>query len=132
MLTLCWSLSAAIYGFMQRYMPTNRVIAWLRTSRGFKWTIPVALITTPAYLFAMSLCLAIIETGGPGWLHLLFLWAFWNSAKFACMAILAPFLMAKIAAVRVRERRVVQPVCSVISDSSHIHETDSADILWTS
>lgn len=89
MLTLCLSLSAAIYGFMQRYMPTNRAIAWLRTPRGLKWAIPVALIATPAYLFAMSICTAIIDTGGAGWLHFVFLWAFWNAMKFAWMALLS-------------------------------------------
>lgn len=89
MLTLCWILSAAIYGFLQRHMPTNRAIAWLRTPRGLNWAIPVALLATPSYLFAMILAAAIIDTGGPGWVHLLVLWAFWNAMKFAWMALLS-------------------------------------------
>lgn len=94
MLTLCLSLSAAIYGYLQRYMPTNRAIAWLRTARGLKWAIPVALTATPAYLFTAVICAGIIENGGPGWLNLLVLWTIWNSMKFAWMAVLSLPLMA--------------------------------------
>lgn len=96
MLTLCLRLSAAIYGFMQRYMPTNRAIAWLRTPRGLKWAIPVAIIATPSYLFAMILAVAIIDRGGPGWLHPLVLWAFWNAMKFAWAAVLSPLMILRI------------------------------------
>jgi hypothetical protein len=96
MLTLCLSLSATIYGFMQRCMPTNRGIAWLRTPRGLKWAIPVALVATPAYLFAMILCRAIIDAGGPGWFHFLVLWSFWNSMKFASLGVLSlPLMLAR-------------------------------------
>ena len=93
MLTICLRLSAAIYGFMQRYMPTNRAIRWLRTPRGLKWAIPVALIATPSYLFAMILAVVVIDSGGPGWLHPLVLWSFWNSIKFGWMAVLSLPLM---------------------------------------
>ena len=66
MLTLLWNLSAAIRGYLRFYMPTNRAVDWLRTPRGLKWAIPVALVATPAYLFAMSVCATIVERGGPG------------------------------------------------------------------
>lgn len=89
MLTLCLSLSAAIYGFMQRYMPTNRAIAWLRAPSGLKWAIPAAVLATPTYLFAMNVCMVTTQAGGPGWLHFVFLWAFWNAMKFAWMALLS-------------------------------------------
>lgn len=104
MLTLCLGLSAAIHGYMQRYMPTNLAVAWLRTPRGLKWAIPAAVVATPAYLAVMVLAMAIISAGGPGWLHLLFLWAFWNSMKFAVMAIRSLPIMAMRAL-----RSVAQP-----------------------
>ena len=50
MLALLWNLSAAIRGYLRFYMPTNRAVDWLRTPRGLKWAIPVALVATPAYL----------------------------------------------------------------------------------
>ena len=56
---------AAIHGYLRFYMPTNRAVDRLRTPRGLKWAIPVALVATPAYLFAMSVCATIVERGGP-------------------------------------------------------------------
>ena len=52
MLTALWDLSAAIRGYLRFYMPTNRAVDWLRSPRGLKWAIPVALVATPAYLGA--------------------------------------------------------------------------------
>ena len=92
MFSLFWNLSAALNGYLRFYMPTNRAIDWLRTPRGLKWAIPVALVATPTYLFAMSVCAVIIERGGPGYLNVLVLLFAWNSMKFACMAALAPIL----------------------------------------
>lgn len=68
MLALCIHLPAAIRGYMAYYMPTNRAVDWLRSPRGLKWAIPVALVATPAYLVAMSVCMTLIERG-PGYLN---------------------------------------------------------------
>ena len=96
MLTLFWSLSAALNGYLRFYMPTNIAIDLLRTARGLKWAIPVALVATPAYLFAMSVCATIVERGGPGYLNVFVLLFAWNSMKFACMAVLAPIWMLRV------------------------------------
>lgn len=101
MLVMLWNISTVIHDYLQHYMPTNRAIAWLRAPRGLKWAIPVAIIATPAYLFAMSLCATIIQRGGPGWLNLLVLWSFWNATKFAWMAVLSVPLMVGHALRRV-------------------------------
>lgn len=90
MFSLFWNLSAALNGYMRFYMPTNRALDWLRTPRGLKWAIPVALVATPAYLFAMSVCATIVERGGPGYLNALVLIFAWNSIKFAVMGVLTP------------------------------------------
>ena len=57
MLTALWHLSAAIRGYLRFYMPTNRAVDWLRTPRGLKWAIPVALVATPAYLGLTALAI---------------------------------------------------------------------------
>lgn len=107
MLALTWRLSIVTHDVLHTYMPTNRATTWLRTPRGLKWAIPVALVATPIYLFVMVLAVAIIDTGGPGWLHLVFLWAFWNAMKFAWMAILSLPLMVGRARRRIGDPRVV-------------------------
>ena len=97
MLTLLWNLSAAIRGYLRFYMPTNRAVDWLRTSRGLKWAVPAALVTVPAYLLAMSFCAAIVADGGPGYLNVLVILLFWNAMKFAWVALLTPFLLLRTA-----------------------------------
>ena len=95
MFSLFWNLSAALNGYLRFYMPTNRAIDWLRTPRGLKWAIPVALVATPTYLFAMSVCAVIIERGGPGYLNVLVLLFAWNSMKFAVLGAVSPLLYVR-------------------------------------
>lgn len=89
MLSLFWNLSTALNGYMRFYMPTNRAVDWLRTPRRIKWAIPVALVATPSYLFAMSLCAIIVQRGGPGYLNVLVLLFAWNAMKFVLMGVLS-------------------------------------------
>jgi hypothetical protein len=85
MLALSIHLAAAIRGYLAFYMPTNRMIDWLRSPRGLTWAVPVALVATPAYLFAMSVCATVVDRGGPGYLNVLVLLFAWNALKFAAM-----------------------------------------------
>ena len=91
MLALSIHLAAAIRGYLAFYMPTNRLIDWLRGPRGLKWAIPIALVAAPVYLFAMSVCATVIEGGGPGFLNVLVLLFAWNAIKFAVFGLLTPF-----------------------------------------
>ncbi len=91
MLTLFWNLSAALNGYMRFYMPTNIAIDLLRTPRGLKWAVSVALVATPAYLFATSVFATIVERGGPGYLNVLVFLFAWNALKFAALAVVTPF-----------------------------------------
>ena len=95
MLSVCFRLAAAVHGYLALYMPTNRAIAGLRSPRGLKWAIPVALVATPTYLFAMSVCMTLIERGGPGYLNVLVMLFFWNGMKFAWLAVLSPLLLLR-------------------------------------
>jgi hypothetical protein len=92
MLALMWNLSAALTGYLRHYMPANRTVDWLRTPPGLKWAIPVALVATLTYLFAMSICATTVKQGGPGCLNVLVLLFAWNAFKFAMMAVLTPLL----------------------------------------
>lgn len=89
MLALLWNLSAAIRGYLRFYMPTNRALDWLRTPRGVNWAIPVALVATPAYLYAVSICAVAAERPGLGYFNVLVLMLAWNALKFLWMAVLS-------------------------------------------
>ena len=71
MLTALWHLSAAIRGYLRFYMPTNRAVDWLRTPRGLKWAIPVALVATPTYLGLTALAIEFAARPGLGFVNAL-------------------------------------------------------------
>ena len=112
MLTALWHLCAAIRGYLRFYMPTNRAVDWLRSPRGLKWAIPVALVATPAYLGLTALAIHFATRPGLGSVNVLVFLYFWNAAKFAWMAVLSPLLMLKAAAARHREQRIAQSFVS--------------------
>lgn len=91
MLGLFIHLAAAIRGYLAFYMPTNRAVDWLRSPQGLKWAVPAAIVVVPAYLMAMSVCMTVIERGGPGYLSVLVMLFAWNALKFAVVAALTPF-----------------------------------------
>lgn len=99
MIRLIWSASVHIRYFMRRYMPTNIALDALRTRRGHKWGLPAMLLTLP-YLYAASFCAQLIETGAPGWLHLIVLVCIWNAMKFFWIGPISLFLLAR---ERIRE-----------------------------
>ena len=96
MLPLLWNLSAAIRGYLRFYMPTNRALDWLRTPRGLKWAIPVGVAMSPAYLYVMSICVVVIDRGGPGYLNVLVMLSAWNALKFASLAAISPAMLVRV------------------------------------
>ncbi len=139
MFSLFWNFSAALNGYMRFYMPTNRAVDWLRTPRGLKWAIPVALVTAPTYLFAMSVCATIIDRGGPGWLNVLVLLFAYHAIKFACVAVVSPILAvasvlqrhrtepSEVHATLRREGRVVEPSTEVRHQTQGVEAVLVAD-----
>ena len=107
MLALCIRLAAAIHGYLAYYMPTNRAVGWLRSPRGLKWAIPVAVLATPTYLFAMSVCMTIIERGGPGYLNVLVALFAWNALKSAVVGLLTPFTALRLVLRRPSRDRAI-------------------------
>ena len=101
MFGMIWVLSARIRHFLRRYMPTNILLAALRTRRGLRWGVPAMLIAIP-YLVAAVGCAALLERGGGGWLNILVLLFVWNALKFL---IAGPVCLARLVHVRVWEAR---------------------------
>lgn len=99
MIRLIWSASVHIRYFMRRYMPTNIALDAIRTRRGLKWGLPAMLLALP-YLYAASFCLQLIETGAPGWLHLIVLVCIWNALKFFWIG---PISLVLLIRERIRE-----------------------------
>lgn len=105
MFALSINVAAAIRGYLAFYMPTNRVVGWVRSPRGIKWAIPVAVVAVPTYMFAMSVGATLLERGGPAYLNVLVMLFAWNAIKFASVALLTPLRGLQLAVAH-RSRRV--------------------------
>lgn len=102
MIRLIWAASVYTRYFMRRYMPTNILLDSIRTRRrGLKWGVPAMLLAMP-YLLIANVCVQIVEGGGPGWLHLVVLWAIWNMFK---MLWIGPVSVVLLIRARLREAR---------------------------
>lgn len=94
MIRLLWTISVHTRYYLRRYMPTNRVLDAIRTRRGLMWGVPAMLLAGP-YLLIASVCTTLIADDGPRWLHLVVLWAVWNSMKFTVMGPVSLILLAR-------------------------------------
>ena len=102
MFRFIWTLSVHTRNFLHRYMPSNRLLAAIRTRRGLKWGLPAMLVAAP-YILVATLCSNLAADGGPGWLHLVVLWACWNALKFILMGPISVVLLAR---ARIREAMI--------------------------
>lgn len=94
MIRLVWTLSIHTRYYLRRYMPTNRLLDAIRRRRNLRWGIPAMLLAAP-YLLIASICANAVADGGPGWLHLMVLWAVWNSMKFIIMGPLSVIMLVR-------------------------------------
>ena len=91
-------------------MPSNGLLAAIRTRRGLKWGMPAMLVAL-LYILIASVCSGSAADGGPGWLHLIVivLWACWNALKFIIMGPVSVVLLVRArlheAAIRCYQRR---------------------------
>ncbi|WP_413454931.1 sulfate permease [Glutamicibacter sp. FR1] len=99
MFRFLWTLSVRTRDYLHRYMPSNRLLAAIRTRRGLKWGTPAMLVALP-YILIASVCSDAAADGGPGWLHLIVLWACWNALKFIIMGPVSVVLLIR---ARLRE-----------------------------
>lgn len=102
MLRQSQQLSERGYGWFQ-HAPTNQLIsAILYTRRGLKWGIPAMLVLGGGYLYAIAICVTIIDRGGPRALYLLVLLFGWNACKFFWVG---PVSLVRLVHARAQERR---------------------------
>ncbi len=101
MIRLLWTASTEVRYLLRRYMPSNILLDRIRTRNGLKWGVPAMLLAAP-YLGLAAWCTTLIESGGPGWLHLVVLVCIWNALK---MVIIGPVSVALLVRARARERQ---------------------------
>ena len=101
MIRLLWTASTEVRYFLRRYMPSNILLDLIRTRNGLKWGVPAMLLAAP-YLGVAAWCTTLIESGGPGLLHLVVLVCIWNALK---MVIIGPVSVALLVRARARERQ---------------------------
>ena len=102
MFRFIWTLSVHTRNFLHRYMPSNRLLAVIRTRRGLKWGLPAMLVAAP-YLLVATICSSFVADGGPGWLHLVVLLGCWSALKFILMG---PISVALLVRARIREAMI--------------------------
>ena len=101
MIRLLWTASTEVRYFLRRYMPSNILLDLIRTRNGLKWGVPAMLLAAP-YLGVAAWCTNLIESGGPGWLHLVVLVCIWNALK---MMAIGPVSVVLLVRARAREYR---------------------------
>lgn len=94
MIRLIWTLSPHARYYLRRYMPTNRLLDAMRRRRNLRWGVPAMLLAVP-YLLTASICTNAIAGDGPGWLHLVVLWAVWNAMKLITMGPVSLVLLVR-------------------------------------
>ncbi|MGP5007980.1 sulfate permease [Brachybacterium tyrofermentans] len=107
MFRLIWIASIHIRYFMRRWMPTNLVLDRVRTRNGLKWGVPAMLVAIP-YLYLASLLAIIVRDGGPGWLNIFMLVAFWSALKMLWIGPISLILLARVRIHEHAERRAVR------------------------
>jgi hypothetical protein len=99
MIRVLWAISPIIRDLLARCMPANRLLNRIRTRQGLKWGVPAMGIGVLFFLIAFTLT-RTIDDGGPGWFHILVLWAVWNGFKFTWIG---PITLIKLVLCRHRE-----------------------------
>ena len=122
MFRLLWTLSVRTRDYLHRYMPSNRLLAAIRTRRGLKWGIPAMLVALP-YILIASICSGSAADGGPGWLHLIVLWACWNALKFVIMGPVSVvlFIRARLREAVIRRHQRSEAVAEADSRVPVLH-----------
>ena len=118
MIRLLWTASAEVRYFLRRYMPSNIVLDLIRTGKGLKWGVPAMLLAGP-YLAIAFWCTTLIESGGPGWLHLVVLVCIWNALKMVAIGPVSVVLLLK---ARAREHRTLRQQRQELSEDVPLRE----------
>jgi hypothetical protein len=96
-----WAVSARLHNLFRRFAPSNILIRRVHTRTGIKWGPLVGLADAVLYGLLMLATATVVRKGGPGWVDLIVLLAFWNMVKFTC---LIPVSLVRLVRVRHQER----------------------------
>ena len=88
LISLAMRPAAAVYHWCQRWLPSNRLTALLRTRRGHRWGIPAALLGV-IYFVAGVACYGAVRLGHTEWLYLGMLICWWTALKLIAHGITA-------------------------------------------
>jgi hypothetical protein len=105
---LAFMFVTQVYLVLQAYAPTNIVIRWIRRREHLKWGLPLGAALAVGYWLAMTGVVAVVDPGQVTWLTFVAILLFWNAVKFAAVAIMSPFQVARARFVERRyERQIV-------------------------
>lgn len=96
-----WAISARVHNLFRRFAPSNILIRRVHTRTGIKWGPLVGLAAAVLYGLLMLATATVVRKGGPDWVDLIVLLAFWNTVKFTC---LIPVSLIRLVRVRHQER----------------------------
>ncbi len=96
-----WAVSARLHNLFRRFAPSNILIRRVHTRTGIKWGPLVGLAAAVPYGLLMLATATVVRKGGPGWVDLIVLLAFWNTVKFTC---LIPVSLIRLVRVRHQDR----------------------------
>lgn len=99
-----WGVSTLLYSLFQALAPSNAIIRRIHTRDRIKWGPAVGLAGVVVYGTVMVLAVRSVQVGGPGWVNLAVLPAFWNTTKFA---MLIPASTVRLLRVRRQEKVLV-------------------------
>lgn len=118
-----WANSARLHNLFRRFAPSNILIRRTQTRTGIKWGPLVGLAAAVLYGLPMLATATVVRKGGPGWVDLIVLLAFWNTVKFTC---LIPVSLVRLVRVshqeRVLQRDRQRTATAGATPSSTIHE----------
>ena len=86
--------------FVRTWAPSNIMLDWLRTRRGLEWGVRAMLIGV-LYFAVAYWSTVLINSGGPGWLHLVVVIGVYNGFRFLFNG---PASVVRLRAARHRER----------------------------
>jgi hypothetical protein len=113
MIRLLWAISPIIRDFLARWMPTNRLLAAIRTRRGLKWGVPAMGLGILYWLAAATLT-TVIRGGGPAWLNALVLLTIWNGMKLMWVGPVSLLMLLRRAVARLGPTLPVEDRRSIV------------------
>lgn len=70
-----------LHGWLDRWAPSNRALAWIRRRENLKWGVPAMGVGLTCFWVASSLT-CVIGQGGPSWLWMPVIALCWDGFRF--------------------------------------------------